>query len=59
MLPAGCSGLARAYVATIRLKLLNIGAVVIRNTRRVRVLMSSHYPNQMLFALVVARLAPA
>lgn len=51
--------LARAYVGTIRLKLLKIGAVVIRNTRRVRVLMSSHYPNQMLFALVVARLAPA
>ncbi len=50
--------LARAYVGTIRLKLLKIGAVVIRNTRRVRVLMSSHYPNQMLFALVVARLAP-
>ncbi len=50
--------LARAYVGTIRLKLLKIGAVVIRNTRRVRVLMSSNYPNQMLFALVVARLAP-
>jgi len=49
---------AHAYVGTIRLKLLKIGAVVIRNTRRVRVLMSSHYPNQMLFALVVSRLAP-
>jgi hypothetical protein len=51
--------LARAYVGTIRLNLLKIAAVVIRNTRRVRVLMSSYYPNQMLFALVVARLAPA
>ena len=51
--------LARAYVGTIRLKLLKIGAVVIRDTRRVRVFMSSHYPNQMLFALVVSRLAPA
>ena len=50
--------LARAYVGTIRLKLLKIGAVVVRNTRRVRVLMSSHYPNRELFALVVARLAP-
>ena len=50
--------LARAYVGTIRLKLLKIGAVVLRNTRRVRLLLSSHYPEQDLFALVVARLAP-
>ena len=52
------TALARAYVGTIRLKLLKIGAVVVRNTRRVRVLMSSHFPNPMLFALVLARLAP-
>jgi hypothetical protein len=50
--------LARAYVGTIRLKLLKIGAVIVRNTRRVRFLMSSHFPNKMLFALVLARLAP-
>lgn len=50
--------LARAYVGTLRLKLLKIGAVVVRNTRRVRLLMSSHFPNQTLFALVLARLAP-
>jgi hypothetical protein len=50
--------LARAYVGTIRLKLLKIGAVVIRNTRRVRLLLSSSYPHQRLFLLVAARLAP-
>jgi hypothetical protein len=52
------TSLARAYVGTIRLKLLKIGAVVIRNTRRVRLLLSSHYPHQALFAHVVARLQP-
>ena len=50
--------LARAYVGTIRLKLLKIGAVVLRNTRRVRLLLSSNYPHQRLFLLVAARLAP-
>lgn len=30
--------LARAYVGTIRLKLLKIGAVVLRNTRRIQLL---------------------
>jgi hypothetical protein len=52
------TSLARAYVGTIRLKLLKIGAVILRNTRRVRLLLSSHYPHQDLFALVVARLVP-
>ncbi len=28
--------LARAYVGTLRLKLLKIGAVILRNTRRIR-----------------------
>jgi hypothetical protein len=50
--------LARAQVTTIRLKLLKIGAVVVRNTRRVRLLLSSAYPLQTLFAQVVARLVP-
>ena len=52
------TSLARAYAGTIRLRLLKIGAVVLRNTRRVRLLLSSHYPEQHLFALVVARLEP-
>lgn len=44
--------LARAQVGTIRLKLLKIGAVVLRNTRRVRLLLSSSYPYQNIFAQV-------
>ena len=50
--------LANAYVGTIRLKLLKIGAVITRNTRRIRFLLSSAYPYQDLFALVTAKLQP-
>ena len=50
--------LARAQVTTIRLKLLKIGAVILRNTRRVRFLLSSAYPHQQLFLKVAARLRP-
>ena len=50
--------LARAYVGTIRLKLLKIGAVIIRNTRRIRLLLASASPYQDLFCLVAARLRP-
>jgi hypothetical protein len=50
--------LARAYVGTLRLKLLKIGAVILRNTRRIRFLLSSSYPHQDLFFLVANRLAP-
>jgi len=48
--------LARARCDTIRLKLLKIGAVIIRNTRRVRFLLSSSYPWQHLFFMVSNRL---
>jgi hypothetical protein len=48
--------LARAQVSTIRLKLLKIGAVVLRNTRRVRLLLASTYPYQALFSQVVKAL---
>jgi hypothetical protein len=48
--------LAKAQSDTIRLKLLKIGAVIIRNTRRVRFLLSSSYPYQDLFCKVAARL---
>lgn len=54
---AGTS-LARAQCNTIRLKLLKIGAVVLRNTRRVRLLLSSSYPYRELFLNVVTRLSP-
>ena len=50
--------LAHAYVGTIRLKLLKIGAVVLQNTRRIRFLCASAYPHQALFQMVAARLAP-
>jgi hypothetical protein len=50
--------LAQSYVGTIRLKLLKIGAVIIRNTRRVRFMLSSACPYQALFFLVANRLSP-
>jgi len=49
--------LAKAQCTTLRLKLLKIGAVVVRNTRRVRLWLSSSYPYQDLFFLVARRLA--
>jgi len=50
--------LAKAYVSTLRLKLLKIGAVILRNTRRIRFLLSSACPYQKLFFHVAAKLAP-
>ena len=52
------TALANAYVGTLRLKLLKVGAVILRNTRRIRFLLSSAYPYQRLFFHVAARLAP-
>ena len=40
---------ARLQATTLRVKLLKIGAVILRNTRRVRVLLSSAFPHQALF----------
>jgi hypothetical protein len=40
---------ARLQTSTLRVKLLKIGAVILRNTRRVRVLLSSAFPHQTLF----------
>lgn len=50
--------LERARCDTIRLKLLKIGAAVVRNTRRVRLLLSESCPHQDLFRLVASRLCP-
>lgn len=50
--------LGRARCDTIRLKLLKIGAVIIRNTRRVRFLLSSAYPWRELFFTAAGRLKP-
>jgi hypothetical protein len=46
--------LARAQAGTIRLKLLKLGAVVVRNTRRVRLWFSSAFPLQAVFRHCVA-----
>jgi hypothetical protein len=51
--------LARAQVETIRLKLLKLGTVIVRNTRRIRLLFTSAYPYQTLFATVLQRLSSA
>ena len=58
-LTLGGTDLARAQVGTIRLRLLKIGAVITRNTRRIRLFLSSAYPFQALFAQVAARLSSA
>jgi hypothetical protein len=49
-------GLAKASPNRIRLTLLKIGAVIIRNTRRIRILMSSACPHQALLRTVAFRL---
>ena len=49
--------LERASAATIRVRLLKIGAAILRNTRRVRVMLASHHPLRQLFATAAARLA--
>jgi hypothetical protein len=49
--------LAAAQCSTIRLKLMKVGAVVVRNTRRVRLMLSSAFPLQDLFRTVAGRLA--
>jgi hypothetical protein len=46
--------LAQAQAGTIRLKLLKFGAVVVRNSRRVRLWLSSAFPLQALFRHCVA-----
>jgi hypothetical protein len=46
--------LARAQVGTLRLKLLKVGTIVVRNTRRVRLWFSSAFPLQELFRQCLA-----
>jgi len=50
--------LERACTATIRIKLLKIGAAVLRNTRRVRLLLASHHPLKDVFLTAARALAP-
>lgn len=48
--------LAHATCGTIRLKLIRIGAILLRNTRHIRFHLSSAQPDQELFGLLVKRL---
>lgn len=48
--------LARARCDTIRLKLLKIGASVVKNTRRIILMLSDSCPSKMLFRLAASRL---
>ena len=51
--------MGKAQVQTIWLRLLKIGAVVIRNTRRIRLLMPSHHLDQHLWLAAAERLRPS
>jgi len=50
--------LERACSATVRVKLLKIGAAVLRNTRRVRLLLAWHHPLKHVFLMAAGALAP-
>ena len=51
--------LERAASSTIRVKLLKICAAILRNTRRITLMLASHHPLRELFALCATRLVPA
>ncbi|MGO1707885.1 MAG: transposase, partial [Oleiphilaceae bacterium] len=48
----------RMSAGTLRLKLIKVGAVIIRNSRRIRVLMSDSYPYKNDLSALVQRLVP-
>ena len=50
--------LEKAQLGTIRLKLFKIGAVITKNTRKIKFLLSSHYPYQDLFSRILEKLVP-
>jgi hypothetical protein len=50
--------LERACTATIRTKLLKIGAAIVRNTRRVRLFLASQHPLKHVFLTAAQALAP-
>ena len=49
---------ARAQMPTLREHLLKIGAVIIRNTRRIKIHMSSSFPHQKLYLDLARQLSP-
>ena len=48
--------LERACAATLRVRLLKFAAAVVRNTRRIRIMLASHHPLREVFALAARRL---
>lgn len=50
--------LATASAATLRVRLLKIGAAILRNTRRIRILLASHHPLRQTFLKAAQALAP-
>ncbi|HNN97488.1 MAG TPA: IS1380 family transposase [Ottowia sp.] len=52
------TALANACTATIRVQLLKIAAAIVRNTRRVRVMLTSSHPMRATFAMAAQALAP-
>lgn len=49
---------AQAQATTLRAKLLKVGAVVVRNTRRIRFFLSEHFPLRDVFVTAARRLKP-
>jgi len=49
--------LERAAASTIRVRLLKIGAAILRNTRRIRLMLASHHPMRAVFVVAARRLA--
>lgn len=49
--------LARAQVWILRCRLLKVGAVIVRNTRRIRFFLASGFPHQVAFRLAAQRFA--
>lgn len=49
--------LAKVTAATIRVRLLKIAAAVIRNTRRIRILLASHHPLRDIYFIAANALA--
>ena len=50
------TGLACAQIDTLRIKLLKLGAVITRNTRRIRLYMASNWPSKDIFAHAMSEL---
>ena len=50
------TALASAQVDTLRIKLLEVAAVITRNTRRIRLYLASYWPSAAIFAHAMSQL---